>query len=112
VTCDKQTLILAGESIPRRDAVEPRLTIVATRADDMMLLARRDTGPRSDSGQSPTSGESPALMLPVPAKGQYPARFRFASSARGAAFNALNEYARTQDISGGIQRAAIIDTYA
>jgi hypothetical protein len=101
VNSDKQTLILAGEAIPRRDAVSsssgdlaltelgPRLTIVATRADNTMLLAHGDS-------------TSPSMALSTGGQNKL---HRFS-------FNAANEYARTQDFSGTGTRSTTIDTYA
>ena len=101
VNSDKQTLILAGEAIPRRHAVSsaasdpglsdlgPRLTIVATHADNTMLLAHGDSG-------------SPSMTLATGSQNQL-GRF---------SFNAANEYARTQDLWGNGTRSTIIDTYA
>jgi hypothetical protein len=110
VNSDKQTLILAGEAIPRRDAVSssasdlaptdlgPRLTIVATRADNTMLLAHGDS-------------TSPAMTLST--GGQIKLhRSGYVSSARGFSFNAANEYARTQDFWATGTRSTTIDTYA
>jgi hypothetical protein len=122
VTSDKQTLILAGEAIPRRDAassstndlgltdVGPRLTIVATRADDTMLLAQSNFAqkPAAAAGES----TSPLMTLAL-ANGQNKlVRSSYPSSTRGTSFSAANEYARTQDLSGNGSRTAIIDTYA
>ena len=110
VNSDKQTLILAGEAIPRRDAVSsatsdpglsdlgPRLTIVATRADNPMLLAHGDSG-------------SPSMTLSTGSQNQL-GRSSYLSSARGFSFNAANEYARTQDFWGNGTRSTTIDTYA
>ena len=111
VNSNKQTLILAGEAIPRRAAArsdEACLTIVATRADDTMLLAQ------GDFSQKPSAPESSSpLMTIAMAKGQYKlARSGYVPSSRGSSFNAANEYARTQDLSGNGSRTAIIDTYA
>jgi hypothetical protein len=110
VNSDKQTLILAGEAVPRRDAVGsaagglglpdlgPRLTIVATRADSTMLLAH---------------GDSTSLSRTLLSGGQNkPERSGYQSSTRGFSFNAANEYARTQDFWGNGIRSTIIDTYA
>ena len=101
---DKQTLILAGEFIPRRDpAAAERLTIVATRADTTMLLVQGDTPQES-------SGESQLTML---APGDYTALARSdLYFARGSSAGAANAYARTQDLSANGRRTAIIDTYA
>jgi hypothetical protein len=93
VNSENQTLILAGEPVPRRSLTEsnPRgfaytatasrrpLTIVATPIDD------------------------PLLIDLVPSHG-------FAD--RGSASNAATAYARTQQLTAGNSRTAIIDTYA
>jgi hypothetical protein len=104
VNSDKQTLILAGEFIPRRDpTAAERLTIVATRADTTMLLAQGNTA------QEP-SGESALTML---APADYTALARtHLYSARGSSSSAANAYARTQDLSANGRRTAIVDTYA
>jgi hypothetical protein len=110
VNSDKQTLILAGEAIPRRDTARstagdlgppdlgPRLTIVATRADYTMLLAHGD----------PTA---PPMTLLTGGQNKLD-RSGYLSSARGFSFNAANEYARTQDFWGNGTRSTIIDTFA
>jgi hypothetical protein len=108
VTSDKQTLILAGEAIPRRAAVDAPLTIVATRADETMLLvqgdfARKQAGGESLAGLIPSAADSRSKL----------ARYDQFGFSRGASFSAVNEYARTQDLAGnGAARASIIDTYA
>jgi hypothetical protein len=108
VTSDKQTLILAGEPIPRRDTVEAPLTIVATRADDTMLL------PQSDFEKKQAGGEFLyGPMVPMPAAGSNKlSHYDRLAYSRGASFSAANEYARTQDLSDIGSRTAIIDTYA
>ena len=108
VNSDKQTLILAGESIPRRDPAgsEPRLTIVATRADTTMLLAQRDPS-QETTGES----TSPLMMLTPTGNNNRLARSDL-YTARGSAFSAADAYARTQDLSGNGTRTSIIDTYA
>ena len=110
VNSDKQTLILAGEAIPRRGVarsaagesvlsdVGPRLTIVATRADDTMLLAQGESS-------------SPSMTLSTGGHNKL-GRFGHVSSVRGFSSNAANEYARTQDSWGNGARSTIIDTYA
>jgi hypothetical protein len=106
VNFDKQTLILAGEAIPRRDAASDTrpLTIVATRADDTMLLPQKPApGPDepTSASMSLASNEDPKRL----ARSSY-------GTARGFSFSAANEYARTQDFPGKGVRTAIIDTYA
>lgn len=107
---DKQTLILAGEAIPRRDAARssasalavsemgPRQTLVATRADNTMLLAHDDS-------------TSPVMTLSAGGQNKLE-RSGYVSSARGSSFHAANEYARTQDFWGTGTRSTTIDTYA
>jgi hypothetical protein len=120
VNSDKQTLILAGEAIPRRDAVNssagdpglsdmgPRLTIVATRADNTMLLAHGDSAHRPG-----TAADDSTFAVTLPSGGQNKLeRSAYLSSARGPSFRAANEYARTQDFWGHGIRSTIIDTYA
>jgi len=94
VGSEKQTLILAGESVPRRsvlagargfayiDSQRP-LTIVATPVDDPMLLE--------------LTSLSRDLVSPAD---------------RGNAYSAAEAYARTQELASGRARSAIIDTYA
>jgi hypothetical protein len=93
VNSENQTLILAGEPVPRRSLTEsnPRgfayiaaasarpLTVVATPVDDPMLID----------------------LVPS---------HRLAD--RGSAYNAADAYARTQQLAVGNSRTAIIDTYA
>jgi hypothetical protein len=109
VNSDKQTLILAGEAIPRRGVAHsaagepglsdlaPHLTIVATRADDTMLLAQ--------------GASSPSMTLSTDGHNEL-GRFGHVSSVRGFSSNAANEYARTQDSRGNGARSIFIDTYA
>jgi hypothetical protein len=104
VISDKQTLILAGEAIPRRVG-ESRLTIIATRADDTMLLARHDPAAKHDGGESPS--------LPVIAPPIKLAPSGYLSSSRSASLSPAYEYIRTQELSlTGTLRTGIIDTYA
>jgi hypothetical protein len=101
VNSDKQTLILAGEAIPRRDAARssaPLQTLVATRADNTMLLAHGDSA-------------SPAMALATGGQNTLE-RSGYLPSARSFSFNAANEYARTQDSWGTGIRSTTIDTYA
>ena len=95
VSSEKQTLILAGETVPQRDARRP-LTIVATPADITPLLARGDDLPANLANSQAT------LLRPVPAAQCYRSIFHGAAGA----------YARTQEQTGGNSRTAIIDTYA
>jgi hypothetical protein len=120
VNSDKQTLILAGETIPRRDAARssasdlglsdmgPRLTIVATRADNTMLLAHGDSARKASTAADDSTF---AMTLPTGVQNKLE-RSAYPSSARGPSFHAANEYARTQDFWGHGTRSTIIDTYA
>ena len=87
---EKQTLILAGEAIPRRnvDSVANRpLTIVATPADETMLL--------NQDGKQPTGS---ALLENSR---------RFAPPA-----NPAYAYLRTQALSSPRSRTHLVDLYA
>jgi hypothetical protein len=120
VNSDKQTLILAGEAIPRRDAasssandlpfsdVGPRLTIVATRADETMLLARGDVA-RTANAAADTSTSS-SMALASRAAQSTLVRSVYPPSMRGS--SAANAYARIQDRAAHDTRSTIIDTYA
>jgi hypothetical protein len=120
VNSDKQTLILAGEAIPRRDAARlsasdlglsdmgPPLTIVATRAGNTLsrygALARKTSTAADDSSSA---------VMTLSTSGQNKLeRSGYLSSARGPSFHAANAYARTQDFWGHGTRSTIIDTYA
>jgi hypothetical protein len=86
VNSDNQTLILAGEAIPQRAVGSSSATALAQSTSPVKTL---------------TPYQNAFL------------RAAFLSSTRGgASFNAANEYARTQDLSGNGMRAVIIDTYA
>jgi hypothetical protein len=90
VNSENQTLILAGEPVPRRP-----LTLVATPVASPMLIVQ--------SGFQELSMElsaSPQSLVPS----------GFAD--RGSAYNAVSAYTRTQQLSVGSARSAIIDTYA
>lgn len=121
VNSDKQTLILAGEAIPRRDAASssasdlglsdmgPRLTIVATRADNTLLLAHGALARKA----STAADDSTSAVMTLSTGGRNKLeRSGYLSSARGSSFHAANEYARTQDFWGHGTRSTIIDTYA
>jgi hypothetical protein len=91
VNSEKQTLILAGEPVPRRP-----LTIVATPVDDPLLIVH--------GGSEDLSSELAVFPRnPVPSH-------KFID--RGTAYSPANAYARTQELSISSARAAIIDTYA
>jgi hypothetical protein len=86
IDSEKQTLILAGESVPRRDLAQKLpsdLTVVASSADNTFLLS-----------SSSTIVRSAALTF------------------GGFSLSAANAYARTQEISALSARMPIIDTYA
>jgi hypothetical protein len=121
VNSDKQTLILAGEAIPRRDAARtsandigpselgPRQTLVATRADNTMLLGHGDLAHKASAAADDST--SPAMSVSTGGQNKLE-RSGFLSSARGSSFHAANEYARTQDFWGAGTRSTTIDTYA
>jgi hypothetical protein len=90
VNSENQTLILAGEAVPRRP-----LTIIATPVDDPKLIIQGDF-------------EDVSLDLPALSRNLV-ASYRV---ERGSAFNAANAYARTQGLSASSAHTAIIDTYA
>lgn len=99
VNSERQTLILAGEAVPQRFAygASPSLrplTLVATPVDDPMLIAQ--------GGFDELSPESTALSQ----------RLVPSVAERGSASSAATAYARTQQLSVGSARTAIIDTYA
>jgi hypothetical protein len=91
VTPEKQTLILAGEEIPRRSRADSSssrpLTIVATQADETLLLIRDGTAP------------SWAELTPILRNFTLPA-------------NPANAYLRTQALVSPGGRAHLVDTYA
>ncbi len=91
VNSENQTLILAGEAVPRRP-----LTIVATPVDEPKLIIQGDF--------EDLSLDSTALPRNLVAS------YRVVD--RGSAFNAANAYARTQGLSASNAHTAIIDTYA
>jgi hypothetical protein len=110
VNSENQTLILAGEAVPRRSATELAarsftntaspsrrpLTLVATPVDDPKLIVQGDF--------EEVSLDSTALPRHLLAS------YRVVD--RGSAFNAANAYARTQGLSISSAHTAIIDTYA
>jgi hypothetical protein len=91
VGSEKQTLILAGEPVPRRP-----LTLVATPVANPMLIVQGGF-----PEVSPDFTALPQSLVPS---------YRFAD--RGSTYNAASAYARTQQLSVGSARTAIIDTYA
>lgn len=97
VNSERQTLILAGETVPQRFAYAASplhpLTLVATPVDDPLLLV-----------QGGFAELSPQTAF---------AQNRVASLAeRGSASHAATAYARTQQLPVGSARTALIDTYA
>jgi hypothetical protein len=91
VNSEKQTLILAGEPVPRRP-----LTIVATPVDDPLLIVHAGS-----EDLAPELTVLPRSLVQSP---------KFAD--RGSSFSGATAYARTQELSISSARAAIIDTYA
>jgi len=114
VTPDRQTLILAGETPPRRGLARitsgsQRLTIISARVD-ASTISQSDYAPDSsaafDSDSSIEVGSAlPALNAQLTAVNQ----ITYGSSSRGSANYAVSAYARTQDLP---DRLPIIDTYA
>jgi hypothetical protein len=100
VSSEKQTLILAGEPVPRRFAfnssTQRPLTLVATPVDDSMLIAQGGFDDLSPNLAAPSRN----LVLSA------------SFAARGSAYNAADAYVRTQQLSIDSARSAIIDTYA
>ena len=108
VNSENQTLILAGEAVPRRGAAELSargfanpttplrrpLTLVATPVDEPKLIIQGE--------EDVTDSSAPPRSLL--------AAYRVVE--RGSAFNAANAYARTQSLSVSSAHTAIIDTYA
>ena len=133
VTPDRQTLILAGETPPRRgvagtsfedfesqgSASSQRVTIISARVDASMIVTQRDYTPNSsviaydavaaagsEVGSQLTAVSTQAVSAqPAPARGQ----LAYTSSTRGPSYNGASAYARTRDLS---DRLPIIDTYA
>ncbi len=99
VNSEKQTLILAGEPVPQRfsyNATPQRpLTVVATPVDDPLLISQ----PGLDD-LSPDVMNLPGYLAPS------------ALPAERGTYGAVAAYARTQQLSAGNPRLAIIDTYA
>jgi hypothetical protein len=95
VSSEKQTLILAGETVPQRDSQRP-LTIVATPADITPLLAQGED-------VSANLGNSQEMLFPPATASQ---------SNRTISYGCVGAYARTQALTGRNARTAIIDTYA
>jgi hypothetical protein len=90
VNSERQTLILAGEPVPQRP-----LTLVATPVGDPKLIV-----------QSVFQEVGSEFTLPQ----SFVPSHRFAEG--GSTSNAVSAYARTQQLSVGRARTAIIDTYA
>jgi hypothetical protein len=117
VNSNNQTLILAGEAIPRRDVGSSSadalglsgarpLTIVATPADDPRLLTQGSYAGNANAAAS----ESTSSFITI--SSYQNTLLRSSTVSRGASFNAAYAYARTQDLTNSAPRAAIIDTYA
>src|SRR5271155_3860662 len=95
VNSERQTLILAGEPVPQRP-----LTLVATPIADPKLIVQ--------SGFQELGAEFTLPQSLAPSQSLV-ASYGFA--AGGNAYNAVSAYARTQQLSIGSARTAIIDTY-
>jgi hypothetical protein len=99
VNSEKQTLILAGEPVPQRFAYNATpqrpLTVVATPVDEPLLIAQPGF-----EDFSPDAMISRGYLVPS------------AGPADRGASGAVAAYARTQQLSAGNSRLAIIDTYA
>jgi hypothetical protein len=83
VNSDKQTLILAGETVPWTGVANSRALVANSRA-----------------------------LVAAGAKDLQRLETRYPSTNRGSSFSAANEYARTQELPGFGNRRPIIDTYA
>ena len=92
VNSDNQTLILAGEAIPRRDLAR---NFSAAAVESTSPLRTLTAYQHSLLRSSPLSSRGSSF-----------------NAASEYARNAANEYARTQDLSNHGMRTAIIDTYA
>lgn len=126
---DRQTLILAGEPLPRRNAVSAanssnsqRLNSLSTRfgsvvtdaevtdaeytpstsGTDTNIVAYEPSDVSTDSSLPATTSRTSTVTTSRPYSS-------YAASGRGSAFGGANAYARTQDLS---ERHPIIDTYA
>jgi hypothetical protein len=92
VNSEKQTLILAGEPIPRQSLTESTsrgFAYAATAASPLTLVA--------------TPVDDPMLIDLAPSR-------RFTD--RASTYSAADAYARTQQLAVGNSRTTIIDTYA
>jgi hypothetical protein len=122
-----QTLILAGEPLPRRSAAgganasnTQRVTIISARVDALVTDAEytptssvpqtnavaydaAEVGDVDNDAGLPAAAPRPSSVMASRAYSAY------ASSSRSAAFGGASAYARTQDLS---ERHPIIDTYA
>jgi hypothetical protein len=125
VTPDRQTLILAGETPPRRGVAGPSfddfesqsgassqsVTIISARVNASMIVTQRTYTPNSSVvAYDPVAAAvsaTPALSGPPAATAR--AQLAYASSTRGPSYNGASAYARTRDLS---DRLPIIDTYA
>ena len=106
VSSDKQTLILAGEPVPRRGTESAsstpgttvqasrlqRITIIATRSDETTLLVQGEYAANSMPA-APSNCRAPALV-----------------ASRGSSLGAA-QYARMQNLAGAIAKKPVIDLY-
>jgi len=127
---DRQTLILAGEMSPRRNAAAlnagaQRVTVISARVDAVVTQHYSANGVADDpiadadfndvsspalpakSGKASSAVTRPAYSADSAAS-VYTAS-AYASANRSTAFGGASAYARTQDLS---ERHPIIDTYA
>ena len=132
ITPDRQTLILAGEALPRRSVAgadtsvpgrnssNSRITIISARLD--AVVTESDYSPNAyvpdthivpyEAGEVSELNTASALPATI-SKGASALTSRayssYASSNRGSSFGGASAYARTQDLA---ERHPIIDTYA
>jgi hypothetical protein len=131
ISPDRQTLILAGEALPRRsvagsngdtarNSANSRITIISARLEAVVTEsgyspntyvpdthivpyeASEVSDPISDSALPATISKSASALTSR-------AYSTYAASSRGSSFGGASAYARTQDLS---ERHPIIDTYA
>lgn len=132
---DRQTLILAGEPLPKRNATaagstsvsarnsanSQRVTYISARFDAVVTDAEVTDAEYTPSAHVPDTNIVAYEASDVSNEAALPATTpktsfmtshaysSYASSNRGGAFGGANAYARTQDLS---ERHPIIDTYA
>ena len=101
VNSDKQTLILAGETVPWTSVANSvngsALSATASRAHRLTIVVTRAEPPLLVQGEY---AQHSGALVAAP------------STNRGSSFSAANEYARTQELPGSGTRRPIIDTYA